>query len=216
MGSFKDGADRQMMMIMPSAEEANQVVDRGASIGLKSRLSLLPNVNKSGTKADSPLITREEKMEAFQFLYQTTPYLAFGYVAANEATCQASQHLLHLTKESLDLREGDPLFVNSIMHLHKYVKESRGSLTAVLQAIRNLRPTLLTVEEQDGNHNGPFFLGSKSTSKQSTANQDRGFTLQTQLETLQHMKAQIGSRGMKEKTNDEGNQAKRDSKLRAA
>ncbi|KAK6947208.1 Transcription factor GRAS [Dillenia turbinata] len=285
-GSFKDGADQQqqeVMMIMPSAEEANQqAVDQGLQLvhlllacaeavgcrdtklassilsqvwssanpwgdslqrvsycfasALKSRLSLLQNVNASGTRVDSPLITGEEKMEAFQFLYQSTPYLAFGYMAANEAICQAAQgkeslHIIDLgmenslqwpsliralasrpegppkvritglggnnnnqidletgmktlmedasslrihldfniipepmspsllTKESLDLREGDALFVNSVMHLHKYVKESRGSLKAVLQAIRKLGPTLLTVVEQDATHNGPFFLG---------------------------------------------------------
>ncbi|KAL5746627.1 hypothetical protein ACOSP7_027773 [Xanthoceras sorbifolium] len=45
------------------------------------------------------------------------------------------------------------------MHLHKYVKESRGSLKAILQAIKKLNPTFLTVVEQDANHNGPFFLG---------------------------------------------------------
>lgn len=64
-----------------------------------------------------------------------------------------------LTRENLDLREGEALFVNSIMHLHKYVKESRGSLKAILQAIKRLNPTLLTVVEQDASHNGPFFLG---------------------------------------------------------
>ncbi|GLU05031.1 hypothetical protein SLE2022_221560 [Rubroshorea leprosula] len=45
------------------------------------------------------------------------------------------------------------------MHLHKSVKESRGSLQAILQAIKKLGPTLVTVMEQDANHNGPFFLG---------------------------------------------------------
>lgn len=64
-----------------------------------------------------------------------------------------------LTRGNLSLREGEALFVNSIMHLHKFVKESRGSLKAILQAIKKLNPTLLTVVEQDANHNGPFFLG---------------------------------------------------------
>ncbi|XP_021299537.1 scarecrow-like protein 23 [Herrania umbratica] len=207
--------------------------------GLKSRLSLLQNVNANGTitncAMDLPLITREEKMEAFQLLYQTTPYIAFGFMAANEAICQAAQgkdslHIIDLgmehtlqwpslirtlasrpeglptlritgltsnqdlleleasmkslvedasslgislefhmipepltpsllTRENLNLREGEALFINSIMHLHKYVKESRGSLKAILQAIRKLGPTLLTMVEQDANHNGPFFLG---------------------------------------------------------
>ncbi|KAF5728112.1 hypothetical protein HS088_TW21G00255 [Tripterygium wilfordii] len=207
--------------------------------GLKSRLSLLQNVNPNGLFTnggmDVSLITREEKMEAFQLVYQTTPYVAFGFMAANEAISQAAQgkdslHIIDLgmehalqwpslirtlasrpegppkiritglimeqnlselgasmkgliedaksqgvslefdmvsepltpsllTREKLNLREGEALFVNGIMHLHKYVKESRGSLKVILQAIKKLGPTLLTVVEQDANHNGPFFLG---------------------------------------------------------
>ncbi|KDP25074.1 hypothetical protein JCGZ_22609 [Jatropha curcas] len=203
------------------------------ALGLKSRLSLLVhNVDAM----DVTMVTRKEKMEAFQLLYQTTPYIAFGFMAANEAICQAAkekdslhvidlgmdstlqwpsfirtlasrpegpptvritglinndQNLLELeasmkalvedassfgislefdilsepvspavlTRENLNLREGETLFVNSVMHLHKFVKESRGSLKAILQAIKKLSPTLLTVVEQDANHNGPFFLG---------------------------------------------------------
>lgn len=210
--------------------------------GLKCRLSLLPhNVSanstvRNSTTMDGSLVTREMKLEAFQLLYQTTPYIAFGYMAANEAICQASQgkgslHIIDLgmqhtlqwsfliralasrpegpprlritglieddenelrlqssmwllveeassfgialefhtisepvtpslvTKEKLNLREGEALFVNSILHLHKYVKESRGYLKAILQSIKKLGPTALTVVEQDSNHNGPFFLG---------------------------------------------------------
>ncbi|KAJ9164486.1 hypothetical protein P3X46_024058 [Hevea brasiliensis] len=63
-----------------------------------------------------------------------------------------------LTRENLNLREGEALFVNSIMHLHNFAKESRGYFKAVLQAIKKLNPTLLTVVEQDANHNGPFFF----------------------------------------------------------
>ncbi|KAJ4829867.1 hypothetical protein Tsubulata_013125 [Turnera subulata] len=209
------------------------------AMGLKCRLSLLHNANANGTVPnggmDLSFISREEKMEAFQLLYQTTPYIAFGFLAANEAICQAAQgkeslhivdlgmeHTLQwpslirnlasrpegppklritglindentleleasmralakeanalgialefslvpeaitpgtLTRENLGLREGEALFVNSMMHLHKFVKESRGSLKAVLQAIKKLGPTLITVVEQDANHNGPFFLG---------------------------------------------------------
>nr|GEV42070.1 hypothetical protein [Tanacetum cinerariifolium] len=64
-----------------------------------------------------------------------------------------------LTKDNLQLKEGETLFVNSILHLHTYVKESRGSLKTILQLIKKLGPSLLTVVEQDANHNGPFFLG---------------------------------------------------------
>lgn len=209
--------------------------------GLKSRLSLLSNVNlhggfmKNGVTDDVSMITKEEKIEAFQFLYQTTPYIAFGFLAANETICNAARgkeslHIIDLgmehslqwnslirtlasraegppkelritgvgeispldletsmnclideakklginlefrainepltptllTREKLELREGESLYVNSIMHLHEYVKESRGSLKAILQAIKKLCPNLLILMEQDANHNGPFFLG---------------------------------------------------------
>ncbi|KAH6795846.1 hypothetical protein C2S51_036832 [Perilla frutescens var. frutescens] len=64
-----------------------------------------------------------------------------------------------LSREKLGLRKGEAVFVNSIMQLHKHVKESRGSLKTILQAIKKLSPALVTVVEQDANHNGPFFLG---------------------------------------------------------
>ncbi|KAJ0501057.1 putative transcription factor GRAS family [Helianthus annuus] len=216
--------------------------------GLKSRLSLLhTNINPNGTVSRGvtlpPEVTREERIEAFELLHQTTPYIEFGFMAANEAIIQATDpsvslhiidlgmdHVLQwrslirtlgscsnsamcqevspkliritgvlgdrgdimeletktealmveantlgielefrliagpatsemLTRENLSLKEGEPLFVNSMLHMHTYVKESRGSLKTILQAIKKLGPTLLTVVEQDANHNGPFFLG---------------------------------------------------------
>ncbi|XP_050222956.1 GRAS family protein RAD1-like [Mercurialis annua] len=225
--------------INPQADSL-QRVSYCFALGLKSRLSLLHSANANGTFSNAAiarpsLIAAEERTEAFQLLYQTTPYIAFGFMAANEAISQAArdedsihvidlgmEHTLQwpsfirtlasraqgppklritglindqnsleveasmksltedanslglslefdlisepitpslLTRENLKLREGEALFVNSIMHLHKFVKESRGSLKAILQAIKKLNPTLLTVVEQDANHNGPFFLG---------------------------------------------------------
>ncbi|CAK7355418.1 unnamed protein product [Dovyalis caffra] len=236
-------ADTMLDQIWPSVSPWGDSLHRVSycfSMGLKCRLSHLNNVNANGTftngdATDRSLITRAEKMEAFQLLHQTTPYIAFGFMAANEAICQAAQgkdslHIIDLgmehtlqwpslmrtlasrpqgppkvritglindqnlseleasmkalsqdasalgirlefnmisdpvtplllTTENLDLREGEALFVNSIMHLHEFVKESRGYLKAILQAFKKLSPTLLTVVEQDANHNGPFFLG---------------------------------------------------------
>ncbi|KAI3675644.1 hypothetical protein L1987_85236 [Smallanthus sonchifolius] len=214
------------------------------AMGLKSRLSLL-QTNIRGVTLP-PEVTREERIEAFHLLHQTTPYIEFGFIAANEAIVQAAHeavrfhildlgmnHMLQwrslirilasssslttcqqvspklirsiritgvlgdwvdmveletnmealvaeadslgielrfrliagpatpemLTKENLRLKEGETLFVNSMLHLHTYVKESRGSLKTILQLIKKLGPTLLTVAEQDASHNGPFFLG---------------------------------------------------------
>ncbi|CAA2974928.1 DELLA RGL1-like [Olea europaea subsp. europaea] len=210
------------------------------AMGLKNRLCLLQNVNSDGSfsngASDVSLITREEKNEALDLLHQTTPYIAFGFMAANDAISQAatrkdSLHIIDLgmehnlqwpslvrtlgsraegppklvritgiigvqdpleleaslkglvedasslgihlefklvaepvstsvlTDEKLELRAGEALFVNSFLHLHKHVKESRGSLKTILQTIKKLNPVLLTMVEQDANHNGPFFLG---------------------------------------------------------
>ncbi|CAK9165647.1 unnamed protein product [Ilex paraguariensis] len=238
-------ANSLLTQIWPSLSpwgDSLQRVSYCFTVGLKSRLSLLHNVSANGSFTDCIMvdmssIDREEKTQAFHLLHQTTPYIAFGFMAANEAICQAAQgkdsfHIIDLgikntfqwpsllrtlasrtegppkllritsiigggqdfpnleasmtalvdeasslgiplefhmiaepatpsflTRENLKLREGEALFVNSIMHLHKYVKESRGSLKIILQSIKKLNPTLLTVVEQDANHNGPFFLG---------------------------------------------------------
>ncbi|KAI5674547.1 hypothetical protein M9H77_14911 [Catharanthus roseus] len=241
-------ADSILNQIWPSVSPLGDSLLRVSycfAMGLKSRLSLLQNVNPNGTlfalngAGDLSLVSREEKLEAFRLLHQATPYISFGFMAANDAICQAARgkeflhivdlgsgshhHLqwpslirnltsrtegppkqvritsiiedqdpipdleanmkgaieeasslgvilefhiitgpvtpLLLTKEKLELREGDALFVNSIMHLHKFVKESRGTLKSILQAIKRLSPILITVVEQDANHNGPFFLG---------------------------------------------------------
>ncbi|MED6225398.1 hypothetical protein PIB30_093305, partial [Stylosanthes scabra] len=207
--------------------------------GLKRRLSLLPfNTTTQRTSfitEDVPLITRENKLEAFQLLCQTTPYIALGFMAANETIYQksvgkSSIHIIELgmentlqwpsllralvsrpegppriritgliraedyskleasmsflveeakslgvtvefrlipeaavlslfTAEKLQLREGEVLFVNSILQLHTHVKESRGFLKEILLSIKKLGPCTFTIVEQDSNHNGPFFLG---------------------------------------------------------
>ncbi|KAL9298146.1 hypothetical protein ACSQ67_024042 [Phaseolus vulgaris] len=231
---------RRIWTLASPSGDALQRVSYCFATGLKCRLSLLPyNVITNGTLTDTsmdmPLINRENKMEAFQLLYQTTPYIAFGFMAANEAICQASQgkssihivdlgmeHTLQwsslirafasrhegppmlritgltdhednsklqtsmsvlveeasslgmhlefqtisepaspslLTVEKLNLRKGEALFVNSILQLHKYVKESRSYLKEILLSVKKLGPTAFTVVEQDTNHNGPFFLG---------------------------------------------------------
>lgn len=246
-------ADSILRRIWSSANcygDSLQRVSYWFAMGLKSRLSNLQNVSANGafvsggmsTVSSSSSVTKEEKMEVFHLFHQTTPYVAFGFMAANEAIIKAGkgndvlhiidmgmEHCLqwpslirtlaqqpegppkklritglikpddddkysfqletamkeleqyaaalgvplelntvaepepatpsYITKQNLDVREGEALFVNSIMHLHKYVKESRGSLKAVLTAVKKLGPTLVTVVEQDANHNGPFFLG---------------------------------------------------------
>lgn len=67
--------------------------------------------------------------------------------------------LENLTAEDIKLEDGEVLVVNSILHLHRMVKESRGTLHSVLKAISELSPKMMVLVEQDSSHNGPFFLG---------------------------------------------------------
>ncbi|KAI4342424.1 hypothetical protein MLD38_027054 [Melastoma candidum] len=223
------------------------------AVGLNARLLLLHNASVNGNCGMTsdmindairyPTATIPDKMDALRLLHQTTPYISFPFLAANDAILLAAQgkdslhiidlgvkhsfqwpSLLHVlgsreegapkciritgivsliretddylitelkssgqqlvdiatsvgiasleydlimeeltpslfTKEKLKVREGEAVFVNSIMQLHRYVKESRGYLKAILQAMKRLEPTLMTVVEQDANHNGPFFMG---------------------------------------------------------
>ncbi|CAI8606974.1 unnamed protein product [Vicia faba] len=231
-----------MSLANPSGDSLQRVSYFFAK-GLKCRLSLYPynafsNTTLTSASNDVCLITRENKLEAFQLLYQTTPYITFCFMAANEAICQASKgkssiHIIDLgmehtfqwpslirnlasmpdgppklvitgfgssnkdnnnvklhtsmsllveeaislgivlefriisepatpsslTMENLKLVEGEALVFNSILKLHKYVKESRGFLKAILQSMKKLNPIAVTVVEQDTNHNGPFFVG---------------------------------------------------------
>lgn len=68
-------------------------------------------------------------------------------------------NLENLQVEDFRIQEGEALVVNSILHLHCVVKESRGALNSVLQMLQKLTPKLLVLVEQDSSHNGPFFLG---------------------------------------------------------
>ncbi|KAG6546933.1 hypothetical protein Mapa_011549 [Marchantia paleacea] len=70
-----------------------------------------------------------------------------------------TESLENLRRSMLELRDGEALAVNSMLQLHCVVKESRGSLNAVLQSIHELAPKILTLVEQNASHNGPFFLG---------------------------------------------------------
>ncbi|KAL5991174.1 ssDNA endodeoxyribonuclease [Asimina triloba] len=64
-----------------------------------------------------------------------------------------------LKPEHFNCYPGEVLVVNSILQLHRVVKESRGALNSVLQVIHELSPKALVLVEQDSSHNGPFFLG---------------------------------------------------------
>ncbi|KAF2292828.1 hypothetical protein GH714_029218 [Hevea brasiliensis] len=67
--------------------------------------------------------------------------------------------LENLKPKHFKLHDGEVVIINSILHLHCVVKESRGALNSVLQILHELSPKLLILVEQDSSHNGPFFLG---------------------------------------------------------
>lgn len=73
--------------------------------------------------------------------------------------CLVESSLEDLRATDITSFEGEVLVVNSILQLHRVVKESRGALNSVLKVVHELGPKVLVLVEQDSSHNGPFFLG---------------------------------------------------------
>ncbi|CAI9096022.1 OLC1v1032082C1 [Oldenlandia corymbosa var. corymbosa] len=71
-----------------------------------------------------------------------------GFVANSIADLDASM---------FDIREGETVAVNSIFDLHQLLARP-GAIDKVLTFIKELRPEIVTVVEQEANHNGPVFL----------------------------------------------------------
>ncbi|XP_031271042.1 DELLA protein GAIP-B-like [Pistacia vera] len=73
-----------------------------------------------------------------------------GFVAKSLADLDASM---------LDLRpsEVDSVAVNSVFELHKLLARP-GAIDKVLSVVKNVKPDILTVVEQEANHNGPVFF----------------------------------------------------------
>ncbi|KAK2978852.1 hypothetical protein RJ640_030663 [Escallonia rubra] len=58
----------------------------------------------------------------------------------------------------LDLREDEVMAVNSVFELHPLLAQP-GAIEKVLFVVKEMKPEILTVVEQESNHNGPVFLG---------------------------------------------------------
>ncbi|KAK1387024.1 DELLA protein [Heracleum sosnowskyi] len=71
-----------------------------------------------------------------------------GFVANTLADLDASM---------LDLREGETVAVNSVFELHQLLARP-GGIEKVMSAVAEMKPEIVTVVEQEANHNGPVFL----------------------------------------------------------
>ncbi|KAL7090824.1 hypothetical protein ACP275_12G066400 [Erythranthe tilingii] len=71
-----------------------------------------------------------------------------GVVASSLADLDASM---------FDVKEGEAVAVNSIFELHQLLAKT-GAIDKVLKLVRELKPAILTVVEQEANHNGAVFL----------------------------------------------------------
>ncbi|EPS61323.1 hypothetical protein M569_13471, partial [Genlisea aurea] len=65
--------------------------------------------------------------------------------------------LSDLDASALDIREGETVAVNSVFELHQLLARP-GAVERVMDLVRGLKPEILTVVEQEANHNGSFFL----------------------------------------------------------
>ncbi|KAL1803427.1 hypothetical protein ACET3Z_032074 [Daucus carota] len=65
--------------------------------------------------------------------------------------------LSDLDASMLDLREGETVAVNSVFELHQLLARP-GGIEKVMSAVADMKPEIVTVVEQEANHNGPVFL----------------------------------------------------------
>ncbi|EPS67815.1 hypothetical protein M569_06957, partial [Genlisea aurea] len=65
--------------------------------------------------------------------------------------------IAELDSSMLDVREGEAVAVNSVFELHRLLSRP-GSIDGVLKLVRELKPEILTVVEQEANHGGNIFL----------------------------------------------------------
>ncbi|KAI3696275.1 hypothetical protein L1987_79287 [Smallanthus sonchifolius] len=68
-----------------------------------------------------------------------------------------AESLADLEPGMLDLREGEVVAVNSVFEMHELLARP-GAVEKVLSAVKEMKPEILTVVEQEANHNGPVFL----------------------------------------------------------
>ncbi|XWS22850.1 hypothetical protein CRYUN_Cryun29cG0071400 [Craigia yunnanensis] len=73
-----------------------------------------------------------------------------GFVASSLADLDASM---------LDLRpcEVEAVAINSVFELHKLLARP-GAIDKVLSVVKQMKPVIVTIVEQEANHNGPIFL----------------------------------------------------------
>nr|ACM47244.1 putative gibberellin signaling DELLA protein [Sinningia speciosa] len=71
-----------------------------------------------------------------------------GFVASSLADLDASM---------FDIREGETVAVNSIFELHQLLARP-GAIDKVLNVVRQMKPEIFTMIEQEANHNGAVFL----------------------------------------------------------
>ncbi|KAK9060060.1 hypothetical protein SSX86_020764 [Deinandra increscens subsp. villosa] len=68
-----------------------------------------------------------------------------------------AESLADLEPSMLDLRDGEVVAVNSVFEMHELLARP-GAVEKVLSAVKEMKPEILTVVEQEANHNGPVFL----------------------------------------------------------
>nr|XP_043627786.1 DELLA protein 2-like [Erigeron canadensis] len=68
-----------------------------------------------------------------------------------------AESLADIEPGMLDLRQGEVVALNSVFELHQLLARP-GAIEKVLNVVKDMKPKIFTVVEQEANHNGPVFL----------------------------------------------------------
>lgn len=125
------------------------------SLGFTARRAAVASVNRASARPspDGRDSLREVGVRLAELARSVNVRFAFGGVAASR--------LEDVKPWMLQVGPKEAVAVNSIMQLHRLLGSdpTRGSpINTVLGWIRNLNPKIVTVVEQEANHNQPEFL----------------------------------------------------------
>lgn len=150
-------ANQAILEAFATAEKVH-VIDIGLNQGLQWPALIQALALRPGGPPDFRLTGIGSSLESIQEVGWKLGHLARTIGVNFEFKSIALNNLSDLKPEMLEIRPGSELVVvNSVFELHRLLAHP-GSIDKILLTIKSIKPEMVTVVEQEANHNGAVFL----------------------------------------------------------
>ncbi|KFK41051.1 hypothetical protein AALP_AA2G079000 [Arabis alpina] len=150
-------ANQAILEAFATAEKVH-VIDLGLNQGLQWPALIQALALRPGGPPDFRLTGIGSSLESIQEVGWKLGHLARTIGMNFEFKSIALNNLYDLKPEMLEIRTGsESVAVNSVFELHHLLART-GSIDKVLLTIKSINPDIMTVVEQEANHNGDVFL----------------------------------------------------------